>query len=600
MKKQLVIIGGGDSLTEPVSQGLWSKLEGRYTIGLNYNYIHFNSTCLMGVDDEFYNGEGERLESLPLIVFGFDKDVKKYYPNTIVLKTNNKYTRDLSNKVYKSQLTGLFSLTLGIYLLDVGEIFLCYDKKTEVFTNEGWKYFKDLKGNELILTRKANGETEWSKILAKQKYYYEGKMYSIKSKGIDLVVTPDHQFCLISNKKYKSKYCSFYPSKDGYIWRTIPEMTSSGSHFIPKVFKWRAKRAKYFTLFSVNQTNKNDYNSNITQKIKMRDWLRFLGLYLSEGCVFKNLFSIYGITIYQNHNKKTDVYIEKILQKLPFNYIKTKRGWNIYSKSLYMYLKPLGLSKNKYIPNEIKQLCGRQLKILLELLIFGDGWKGKKREFYYFTASKQLADDVQEIAYKCGYNAEIYWRKGRKCSISPKPKIGLPQWTVYFNNSKKQGNLEKIVVGNLIYKNKIKKINYKDYVYDVTVKNHTLWIRRNNKCVWSGNCGFDNGGNKNKIINKQYATHYYHGEIEHRGIGHCGYYDIIGKAEKDFGVYKNETKVRIYNVVGDPESKIPTFEKIDYKTFYAKLDNNFYDQDKLRTEIKNKLGGQNERKDKNS
>lgn len=126
MSRQLVIIGGGDSIRAEAEQGLWSKLEGRYTIGLNYNFYHFNSTCLMGVDDEFYNNKEvfEKLEKLPLIVFGFDKEVKKYHPNTIVLRTHYKYSRDLSSGAYCSRLAGMFALTLGIYLLDVGTIFL--------------------------------------------------------------------------------------------------------------------------------------------------------------------------------------------------------------------------------------------------------------------------------------------------------------------------------------------------------------------------------------------------------------------------------------------------------------------------------------------
>jgi len=49
--------------------------------------------------------------------------------------------------------------------------------------------------------------------------------------------------------------------------------------------------------------------------------------------------------------------------------------------------------------------------------------------------------------------------------------------------------------------------------------------------------------------------------------------------------------VKIYNVTGTPESKIPIFEKIDYKTFYTKLDNNVLNQDTLRAEIREKLKG---------
>ena len=122
--KQLVIIGGGSSLRLPIQDGLWKKLEGCYTIGINYNYRHFESTCLMGVDDAFYTKEP--IKNLPLLVWGFKKKLNffKIHPNTIPIRTKGTYSgRDLSTGVYCSRLSGMFALTLGINLVDVGEIF---------------------------------------------------------------------------------------------------------------------------------------------------------------------------------------------------------------------------------------------------------------------------------------------------------------------------------------------------------------------------------------------------------------------------------------------------------------------------------------------
>ena len=39
--------------------------------------------------------------------------------------------------------------------------------------------------------------------------------------------------------------------------------------------------------------------------------------------------------------------------------------------------------------------------------------------------------------------------------------------------------------------NKIEKVPYSGKIYDVTVPNHILFICRNGKTVWSGNCGDD-------------------------------------------------------------------------------------------------------------
>ena len=565
--KQLFIIGGGTSIQEGIKTNLWSKLKDKWTLGLNYSYKYFNSTFNMFVDRDFWQKQKELMKDLPLII-GKYHDKHSYTPNCITVQTGMQYERDLSKGVYKASLVGIFALSMAIYLLDEGEIFLCYDDKTEVFTNEGWKLFKDLNGDELILTRKSSGITEWCNITAKQRYYYNGSMYHLNTRGIDLLVTPEHKFCLNSLSDYSSKFCTFKPSEDGYIWRTIPEFTTTTRYYIPKLFKWIGK-------------------GNITLY-----WLKLLGWYITEGCVYKTKNDS-GIIIYQTPNTLNYIEIKKIIKVCGFNPIKQgKRGWKISNKKLYKYFSQFGKSYNKFIPQYIKQLPSKYLKLLLKTLIKGDGHFSKNNKLYYFTTSKQLADDVQEIAYKCGYYAEIYWRKGRICKLSPNNKIGLPQWTVYINKSNKQGNCGKISTGNLKFNKKITQINYKGYVYDITVsKNHTLWVRRNNICVWSGNCGYDYGEDKNKPKDKdgRLMTHFYQGDTLHRGIGKVNYYNGTNRASKDFAPFSNEKKIKIYNV--SIISKIPTFEKISYQKFYKLIDNKTYNQNMIRDYILNKMEG---------
>lgn len=87
-----------------------------------------------------------------------------------------------------------------------------------------------------------------------------------------------------------------------------------------------------------------------------------------------------------------------------------------------------------------------------------------------------------------------------------------------------------------------------------------------------------------KAINNH--THFYQGAISHRGIGNTKYYDYMGHAERDFNQFK-DSKIKIYNV--SPESRIELFEKINYITFFKKLDNVLVNQEKARIKIKEKL-----------
>ena len=55
---QLIIIGGGASITEGIKKGLWKLLKGKFTLGLNYSYHYYpNSTCQIYVDNDFYTKE---------------------------------------------------------------------------------------------------------------------------------------------------------------------------------------------------------------------------------------------------------------------------------------------------------------------------------------------------------------------------------------------------------------------------------------------------------------------------------------------------------------------------------------------------------------
>ena len=209
----------------------------------------------------------------------------------------------------------MFTTTLAV-TLGFKEIYLCFDDKTEVFTNSGWKLFKKLKENDLILTRKPDGKTEWSDIKNYYEYNYEGYMNHLKSKGIDLLVTPDHKFGINSSDNKE------------YLWQKVDEFKTTQGRYIPKTFKWKGKSKKYFILPKVTGKRFSKYNYHIPKKIIMEDWLQFLGLYLSEGSLGSEKDK--GVIIYQNRNEKTEKEIGNILKKLPFNFNVYKRSWWIY------------------------------------------------------------------------------------------------------------------------------------------------------------------------------------------------------------------------------------------------------------------------------
>jgi len=189
--KQLVIIGGGSSIQEGISKDLWSKLENKFVIGLNYSYKYFsNPTVQCFVDHEFYSKEYDDLKSLGLII-GKSQKTLKLHDNTITMTCSGQYNRDVRKAVYKASLVGIFALSLGIYLLDEGEIFLLGYDFGELTTE------KDAKNR--VITHFYQGQTEHRGI-GKNSYY------NISNKANDdFKVYSKETRCKIYNVSMKSK-----------------------------------------------------------------------------------------------------------------------------------------------------------------------------------------------------------------------------------------------------------------------------------------------------------------------------------------------------------------------------------------------------------
>lgn len=83
----------------------------------------------------------------------------------------------------------------------------CFDNKTEVFTDKGWKLFAELDGTEKIYTLSPETrETEWQKPL---RYYigeYSGEMVWLHNQSTDLMCTPNHDLLYFTQKDNRLRF----------------------------------------------------------------------------------------------------------------------------------------------------------------------------------------------------------------------------------------------------------------------------------------------------------------------------------------------------------------------------------------------------------
>ena len=344
--------------------------------------------------------------------------------------------------------------------------FNCYDEKTEILTDEGWKLFKDLNKTEKVATlNPKTNQIVFQKPVAYQILKHKGRMIHIKNKRLNLLVTPEHkllvnmrdptspkQFELVSAENLKRNGKAFYQFKQNGIWKGKQK---------------NIKQLKPIT-FDDGTGRKKTH-----EPIPMKVWVQFMGWFLSEGCVFKSSSGVYTIVITQKDAKQVKD-IKKIIEKMGFKtYTQiNERGISqikIHSKVLYNELKKFkGI---KYIPRELLELDSTFLVELFKTLMFGDGDKTGRR---YSTKYKDFADDFQELLLKIGKIGRITEEHNGVFKIfriyinkNPYPRIGdYKQQKLYLNE-----------------------INYEGKVYDVTVPEfHTLFVRRKGIPLWSGNC----------------------------------------------------------------------------------------------------------------
>lgn len=357
----------------------------------------------------------------------------------------------------------------------------CYDDQTEVLTKKGWKLFKDIKKDDEIITLNKRGFIEYQYPTDIISLDTHKKILLIKNQTLDIAVTLNHNMYGIEANKYRNGKMDF-----GFVRaKDLP-----GQFVIPRTAGWNGHYKKSFRIPSVKISHyegrsiKHKDSDNII--LDMNDWIKFLGFYIAEGSCSKG----YRISLSCIKNKKD---VKKMLSRLPFKLKETKTEFIIYNKQLWNYLVNLGKAPEKYIPEFVKSLSQKQIKYFLDWYGKGDANINNGFRIFY-TSSKILADDIQELLLKIG-RLGIIKKRTRKGKIWIKDhwtKINHPQYEV----------LERIKKSvSWIDKRDMEIVDYNKKVYCVTVPNHTLYVRKNGKPYFCGNTAMF-WSNSNRLFNK--------------------------------------------------------------------------------------------------
>ena len=342
--------------------------------------------------------------------------------------------------------------------------FNCYDRETEIYTDSGWKLFKDLSKTEKVIT--INPETkdlEWQKPINYINYHYSGEMVSVEAANMSICVTPDHNMLIRKSWDAQKK-------RDVLVMKKASELASGDEVF--RGSSWVGSDLEDIDINGV--------------KIKFDVFVKFMAWYLADGSTTKRSENCYQIKISQNRGNLYDRLVNDIYA-MPFDIYFGNDYIGINSVELGMYLHKFGKCNKKYIPSEIKNSSKESISKFLDIYAITDGYvqrvSGRLDLEKYYTTSIKLRDDLSELIIKTGY----------ACSISKSSNKGE---VIKHRNGTYTSNFDcydirklNSVYFNLNRKRNISKVDYNDNVYCVEVPEYnTLLIKRRGKIYWCGNC----------------------------------------------------------------------------------------------------------------
>ena len=339
----------------------------------------------------------------------------------------------------------------------------CVTEDTEYLTPHGWVPVAEYEGNIPVATIDPyTNRLQYQLPSIVHRYEYDGEMIYSTNRRVDFGVTPNHRMYLRKwdeGARSLSSGYSFALAKDigwyaGLLHAPTPQI---GTHF-------EELAVPGFAAFTGD------------------DLFALLGLIVSDGFAGgaeKNR-NVVSFASFRGIPE-----IEQLALRCGFRRKESNKSvWVCTSHEFADWIREncycgheLGAS-NKCVPRIVKAATPRQIGIFLQ---FFDDRNRESTQF--FTGSKRLADDLQELHMLVGKRSHIGVRDPRETKYDGNRdgviRSRLPQYVLTVAGT------DSLCIDR---KKHIESERYKGMVYCVTVPNGTIVTRRNNSVLYSGNC----------------------------------------------------------------------------------------------------------------
>ncbi len=430
--------------------------------------------------------DGELAGGETLVEFGGRACYRSWEPglNPNVTKVRTDQREYFANILRSAHGSVLEHANYSFALRNVSRVF-CYDAETEVLTEDGWKQWPDVDGSETFAT--VNPDTGYLEYQPATEHFvgdYDGAMRRVRSEQVDLLVTPNHRMWVKAYDTQANKR-----GEEPYRVRLASEIFGKRVAYL-KTAKWSGQESGSVSIpgtkriYQVRDGARKTTRHYVGSEFPLKEFARFMGHWLAEGSLHNH-----QIVLAQNRGEQLDEMADNIRALGLSAYVPATGHGAVRTQNVALRdsLSSCGTrAHEKRVPRYVHGWGPSILRVFLEAYADGDGSRRRDgNHTVIYTASPLMADDLQVLAIKAGWSANIRVddRTGleRVMPSGQTFKNARPSYIV---------SLVKTRTHPLVNHNGAKSDSWEHYkgkVYCVKVDNGLLFVRRNGKPVVSGN-----------------------------------------------------------------------------------------------------------------
>jgi hypothetical protein len=278
----------------------------------------------------------------------------------------------------------------------------CMDDESEVYTQEGWIPWPEVRDDAIFACR-VNGRLEWHKADRIVREYYAGPMLRAQSSTLRMCVTPNHRVL--------------------HHWGNGNLQVAAADHVYGKSIKIPIRHAPLLAredwdTFVLSPIPKGGNAQKTFEAFDIGDWCEYVGWFLAEGDIREGMINITQCPKANPENHARLGQLHRRMGIVGDRFSGTCEKFSSGAKQLLTYFAPYQGKGcyEKWIPEELFQAPVEARMRLLEALLRGDGRWNVKR-MCYCTVSERLAKSVERLVISLGYTAFIRQEKDKRAHV---------------------------------------------------------------------------------------------------------------------------------------------------------------------------------------